>query len=334
MGFRFVFGNTNPCWFNAYMCLCKWVVDLDLKPSFVNAWEWFTQKSLESFSRLVPFPIDSESFKYQENVKPRNRCLDATKMIYSNINLLLLLSHFDTLLSMVPWMFLSSLALGNMFFLTPNSTFHPHRKTDLKTYILQINFLGKLILELWNAYRLPSMTSKLHQKLNLSIHNINFCFNWFLVRERNEVYAHIFECFSLQSLGSLWSVWIWQYNFPYWSNTAPAGISSSRTVTLGSIEIFNTHEWLPSKPTVYFKCQGGNKTVLPDVKEKHALYTFKGEESWQVCISARCSTFFIQFGTVETCLGNFVCTTIVTIIIIIITIIISSFFSSSSSSFV
>ncbi|ONK61386.1 uncharacterized protein A4U43_C08F29370 [Asparagus officinalis] len=58
-------------------------------------------------------------------------------------------------------------------------------------------------------------------------------------------------------------------------------ISSSRVVTLGSIEIFNTHEWLPTRPTIYFKCQGGNKTVLPDVKKTHFLYVFKGEESWQ-----------------------------------------------------
>ncbi|XP_011627161.1 uncharacterized protein LOC18423555 isoform X1 [Amborella trichopoda] len=29
------------------------------------------------------------------------------------------------------------------------------------------------------------------------------------------------------------------------------------------------------------QCQGENKTFLPDVKDKHSLYTFKGEESWQ-----------------------------------------------------
>nr|CAD1828762.1 unnamed protein product [Ananas comosus var. bracteatus] len=45
------------------------------------------------------------------------------------------------------------------------------------------------------------------------------------------------------------------------------GILSSRFVTLGSIEIFKNHELLPSEPTVYFRCQGENKTVLPDVKE-------------------------------------------------------------------
>lgn len=53
-------------------------------------------------------------------------------------------------------------------------------------------------------------------------------------------------------------------------------------VTLDSIEIFTTHEWFPMKPTVYFRCNGENRTVLPDVKEKHVVYTFKGVESWQV----------------------------------------------------
>lgn len=61
-----------------------------------------------------------------------------------------------------------------------------------------------------------------------------------------------------------------------------AGSILSAVVTLDSIEIFKTHEWL-AKPTVYFQCKGENKTVLPDVKEKHFAYTFKGEESWQVC---------------------------------------------------
>ncbi|KAL2514425.1 hypothetical protein Fot_28396 [Forsythia ovata] len=56
---------------------------------------------------------------------------------------------------------------------------------------------------------------------------------------------------------------------------------SAATITLDSIEIYKTHDWLPSKPTVYFLCKGENKTFLPDVKEKHVLYTFKGEESWQ-----------------------------------------------------
>ncbi|KAI3447642.1 hypothetical protein Pfo_004307 [Paulownia fortunei] len=56
---------------------------------------------------------------------------------------------------------------------------------------------------------------------------------------------------------------------------------SAAVVTLDSIEIFTTHEWLPSKPTVFFHCKGENKIILPDVKEKHVLYTFRGEESWQ-----------------------------------------------------
>ncbi|PKA58482.1 hypothetical protein AXF42_Ash008769 [Apostasia shenzhenica] len=60
------------------------------------------------------------------------------------------------------------------------------------------------------------------------------------------------------------------------------GIYSVNTVTLGSIEIFDVHEWFPLKPAIYFHCQGEkNKTVLPDVTEAHFLYIFKGEESWQ-----------------------------------------------------
>ncbi|XP_062215993.1 uncharacterized protein LOC133916368 [Phragmites australis] len=59
------------------------------------------------------------------------------------------------------------------------------------------------------------------------------------------------------------------------------GSFSSRLVTLDTIDIFTTHEWFPSKPTVYFHCNGDNKTNLPDVKEANSIYTFKGEESWQ-----------------------------------------------------
>lgn len=54
----------------------------------------------------------------------------------------------------------------------------------------------------------------------------------------------------------------------------------SAIVTLDSIEIFRTHEWI-AKPTVYFQCKGENKTYLPDVKKTYVSYTFKGEESWQ-----------------------------------------------------
>ncbi|RRT62940.1 hypothetical protein B296_00004105, partial [Ensete ventricosum] len=59
------------------------------------------------------------------------------------------------------------------------------------------------------------------------------------------------------------------------------GILSSKFVSLSSLKIFTTHEWLPTKPTIYFHCQGANETILPDVKEKNFLYIFNGEESWQ-----------------------------------------------------
>lgn len=59
------------------------------------------------------------------------------------------------------------------------------------------------------------------------------------------------------------------------------GLVLSAVVTLSSIEIFTTHEWLRPTPSVYFRCSGDNKTILPDVKKKHVLYAFKGEESWQ-----------------------------------------------------
>ncbi|KAF3960046.1 hypothetical protein ACB098_09G013300 [Castanea mollissima] len=59
------------------------------------------------------------------------------------------------------------------------------------------------------------------------------------------------------------------------------GLVLSADVTLRSMEINKTHEWLKSKPTVYFKCKDENMTMLPDVKEAHVLYNFKGQESWQ-----------------------------------------------------
>ncbi|KAE8806101.1 hypothetical protein D1007_17781 [Hordeum vulgare] len=59
------------------------------------------------------------------------------------------------------------------------------------------------------------------------------------------------------------------------------GAFSSRLVTLDTIDIFTTHEWFSSKPTVFFRCSGDNQTNLPDVKEANLIYTFKGEESWQ-----------------------------------------------------
>lgn len=62
-----------------------------------------------------------------------------------------------------------------------------------------------------------------------------------------------------------------------------AGFVLSAVVTLASMKIYRTHEWLNTKPTVYFHCQGEkNKTELPDVKEVNVSYAFKGEESWQV----------------------------------------------------
>ncbi|KAK7337005.1 hypothetical protein VNO77_17561 [Canavalia gladiata] len=59
------------------------------------------------------------------------------------------------------------------------------------------------------------------------------------------------------------------------------GFIISADVTLSSIEIFTTHEWLAATPTVYFQCTGENKTVLPDVQKPHVFYAFRGEESWQ-----------------------------------------------------
>lgn len=61
-----------------------------------------------------------------------------------------------------------------------------------------------------------------------------------------------------------------------------AEVVTAATVTLDSIEIYNTHEFLGLQPTVFFRCNGENQTTLPDVKEKGVLYRFKGEESWQV----------------------------------------------------
>uniref|UniRef100_A0ACD5YM97 Uncharacterized protein n=1 Tax=Avena sativa TaxID=4498 RepID=A0ACD5YM97_AVESA len=59
------------------------------------------------------------------------------------------------------------------------------------------------------------------------------------------------------------------------------GTFSSRLVTLDTIDIFTTHEWFSGQPTVFFRCNGDNRTDLPDVKEANLIYTFKGEESWQ-----------------------------------------------------
>lgn len=78
-------------------------------------------------------------------------------------------------------------------------------------------------------------------------------------------------------------------------------VASAAVVTLDSIEILKTHEWLPSKPTVYFHCKGEDKIVLPDVKEKRVNYSFRGEESWQVYISAICYLFQVGNGFRYSC---------------------------------
>ncbi|CAJ1895923.1 unnamed protein product [Sphenostylis stenocarpa] len=59
------------------------------------------------------------------------------------------------------------------------------------------------------------------------------------------------------------------------------GLVVPAEVTLSSIEIFTTHEWLKVTPAVYFRCKGDKKSELPDVKKTNVSYTFKGEESWQ-----------------------------------------------------
>lgn len=63
---------------------------------------------------------------------------------------------------------------------------------------------------------------------------------------------------------------------------ARTGLMLCAVVSLGSIEIFKTHEWLKVTSTVYFLCKGDNRTVLPDVKKARVSYAFTGEESWQV----------------------------------------------------
>lgn len=59
------------------------------------------------------------------------------------------------------------------------------------------------------------------------------------------------------------------------------GIVLPAVVTLDSMKIYRTHEWLNVEPTIYFSCKGENQTALPDVKQVNVSYTFKGEESWQ-----------------------------------------------------
>lgn len=62
-----------------------------------------------------------------------------------------------------------------------------------------------------------------------------------------------------------------------------AEVVSTATVTLQSVEIFTTHEFIGANPTVYFNCKGEEKIILPDLKKAQVEYAFKGQESWQVC---------------------------------------------------
>ncbi|XP_050226725.1 uncharacterized protein LOC126676547 isoform X2 [Mercurialis annua] len=53
-------------------------------------------------------------------------------------------------------------------------------------------------------------------------------------------------------------------------------------VTLESIKIYDSHEWIKTvKPIVYFSCKGEKKIEFPDVKLLNLSYTFNGLESWQ-----------------------------------------------------
>ncbi|XP_057427658.1 uncharacterized protein LOC130720963 isoform X2 [Lotus japonicus] len=63
--------------------------------------------------------------------------------------------------------------------------------------------------------------------------------------------------------------------------TSFPGLMLCAVVSLNSIEVFRTHEWLKATSTVYFLCTEENKTVLPDVKRPHVFYSFNGNESWQ-----------------------------------------------------
>ncbi|GAB4833703.1 hypothetical protein Ancab_031950 [Ancistrocladus abbreviatus] len=81
------------------------------------------------------------------------------------------------------------------------------------------------------------------------------------------------RCFNFSAINRLLCFVLVLSGFPGYILTAD--------VTLQSIEIYTTHDWLKTKPTVYFCCKGENKTILPDVKESNVTYKFKGEESWQ-----------------------------------------------------
>lgn len=78
------------------------------------------------------------------------------------------------------------------------------------------------------------------------------------------------------------------------------GFVLTAVVTLDSIEIYTTHEWIPnSKPTVYFQCKGENKTILPDVKSTDHMYSFNNEESWQVNISLKTFNSVLKLSVIK-----------------------------------
>lgn len=99
-----------------------------------------------------------------------------------------------------------------------------------------------------------------------------YCFGIRLIGVVQQQLAMSIRC-SLNRMVSCLFLWIFLNCFP--------GFVLTAVVTLDSIEIYKTHEWLKAKPTVYFHCKGENKTILPDVKKTDVEYAFKGEESWQ-----------------------------------------------------
>jgi len=75
------------------------------------------------------------------------------------------------------------------------------------------------------------------------------------------------------------------------------GSTLCAVVSLRSIEVFKTHEWLKATTTVYFLCKGESKTVLLDVRKSHVLYAFSGEESWQVIYTVFSLLLGFQWAT-------------------------------------
>lgn len=69
------------------------------------------------------------------------------------------------------------------------------------------------------------------------------------------------------------------------------GTHSSRNVTLKSIQLFTTHTYFPFKRSIFFQCKGEKLIPLPDVMAENSLYTFNGEESWQVISNPNQTSF-------------------------------------------